>query len=111
VLFKVKAQRRRGAIWVDAGISWLVAAGWREEGSPEDFYAFLAARGKTARARDNAEHFPPMTGTAYIAGLRPGRDDDLRWRAETAVRTERRLRAVVHDLVRQWLVDGHEHAP
>jgi len=46
VLFKVKAQRRRGAIWVDAGISWLVAAGWREEGSPEDFYAFLAARGK-----------------------------------------------------------------
>ena len=68
----VKAQRRRGAIWVDAGISWLVAAGWWEEGSPEDFYAFLAARGKTARARDNAEHFPPLTGTAYIAGLRPG---------------------------------------
>jgi hypothetical protein len=28
VLFKVKAQRWRGAIWVDAGIPWLVAAGW-----------------------------------------------------------------------------------
>jgi hypothetical protein len=40
VLFKVKAQRWRGAIWVDAGIPWLVAAGWREEGSPEDFYAY-----------------------------------------------------------------------
>jgi hypothetical protein len=51
VLFKVKAQRWRGAIWVDAGIPWLVAAGWREEGSPEDFYASLAARGKAARAR------------------------------------------------------------
>jgi hypothetical protein len=46
VLFKVKAQRWRGAIWVDAGIPWLVAAGWREEGSPDDFYASLAARGK-----------------------------------------------------------------
>ncbi len=37
VLFKVKAQRWRGAIWVDAGIPWLVAAGWREEGSPRGF--------------------------------------------------------------------------
>ena len=36
VLFKVKAQRWQGAIWVDAGIPWLVAAGWREEGSPDD---------------------------------------------------------------------------
>ncbi len=46
VLFKVKAQRWRGAIWVDAWIPWLVAAGWREEGSSDDFYASLAARGK-----------------------------------------------------------------
>lgn len=36
VLFKVKAQRWQGAIWVDAGIPWLVAAGWREEGSLDD---------------------------------------------------------------------------
>jgi len=42
VLFKVKAQRWRGAIWVDAGIPWLVAAGWREEGSPDDFYASVS---------------------------------------------------------------------
>lgn len=39
VLFKVKAQRRRGAVWVGGGIAWLVAAGQHEEGSPEDFYA------------------------------------------------------------------------
>lgn len=67
VLFKVKAQRWRGAIWVDAGIPWLVAAGLREEGSPDDFYASLAARGKTARARYNAEHSPPLTSTTYIS--------------------------------------------
>jgi len=45
------------------------------------------------------------------ADLLLGRDDDLRWRAETAARTERRLRAVVHDLVRQSLLDGHETPP
>jgi hypothetical protein len=67
-------------------------------------------RRSAARARYNAEHSPPLTSTTYTVGLLPGRDDDLRWRAETAVRTERRLRAVVHDLVRQSLFDGHEHA-
>jgi hypothetical protein len=110
VLFKVKAQRWRGAVWIDAGIPRLVAAGQREEGSPDDFYASLATRGTAARARYNAEHSPPLTSTTYTVGLLPGRDDELRWRAETAVRTERRLRAVVHDLVRQSLLDGREHA-
>ncbi|MGH3801005.1 MAG: hypothetical protein ACRDTD_12865, partial [Pseudonocardiaceae bacterium] len=38
VLFKVKAQRWRGAVWIDAaGRSWMVAAGQREEGSQDDF--------------------------------------------------------------------------
>ena len=50
----------------------------------------------------------PLTSMTYVADLLPGRD--LRWRAETAVRTERRFKAVVHDLVRQSLLDGHEHA-
>jgi hypothetical protein len=44
VLFKVKVQRWRGAVWFDGEIAWLVAAGQREEGSPDDFYASLAAR-------------------------------------------------------------------
>ena len=35
------------------------------------------ARGKTARARYNAEHSPALTSTNYIADLLPGRDDDL----------------------------------
>jgi hypothetical protein len=34
VLFKVKAQRWRGAVWVDAGIPWLVAAGGGKRDHP-----------------------------------------------------------------------------
>jgi hypothetical protein len=109
VLFKVKIQRWRGAVWVDADLPWLVAAGQREEGSPEDFYAALAARGSAARARYNAEH-APLSSTTYIGYLLPDHKDDLRWRAEAAARTERRLRTIVHDLVRESLLDGHEHA-
>jgi hypothetical protein len=110
VLFKIKVQRWRGAVWVDAGTPWLVAAGQREEGSPEDFYASLTSRAKAARARYNAEHSPPLTSTAYSGDLMPGHEDELRWRAEAAVRAERQLRDIVHSLVRQSLLDGHEHA-
>jgi hypothetical protein len=36
VLFKVKVQRWRGAVWMAGdGIPWLVAAGQREEGRPQ----------------------------------------------------------------------------
>ncbi|HEX3956656.1 MAG TPA: hypothetical protein VHZ03_08490 [Trebonia sp.] len=61
VLFKVKVQRWRGAVWVaDDTIPWLVAAGQREVGSPRR--------------------------------LLPAAEDELRWKAEHAVRMERRLR-------------------
>jgi hypothetical protein len=51
----VKVQRWRGAVWMaDDAIPWLVAAGQREEGSPDDFYASLTARGKAARSQYNA---------------------------------------------------------
>ncbi|WP_308402607.1 hypothetical protein [Streptomyces sp. AC550_RSS872] len=33
VLFKAKVQRWRGAVWLDAGLPWLVAAGRREDGA------------------------------------------------------------------------------
>jgi hypothetical protein len=110
VLFKIKVQRWRGAVWVDAGLPWLVAAGRREEGSPDDFYASLTARGTAAKTRYNSESSPPLTSSTYTAFLLPGEEDDLRWRAEAAARTERRLRMIVHDLVRQSLLDGREHA-
>jgi hypothetical protein len=58
-LFKVKVQRWRGAAWMaDDGIPWLVAAGRREEGSPDDFYASLTVRGKAARSQSSGQ--PPI---------------------------------------------------
>ncbi|HEX6519132.1 MAG TPA: hypothetical protein VF070_03845 [Streptosporangiaceae bacterium] len=111
VLFKVKVQRWRGAVWVDGEDDpWLVAAGRREDGSPDDFYASLAARAKAARSKYNAVNSPPLTTATYTGDLMPGREDDLRWRAESAVRNERRLRATVRPLLRQSLLDGREHA-
>jgi hypothetical protein len=51
VLFKVKVQRWRGAVWIDGeGGPWLVSAGQREDGSPDDFYASLATRAKPPAA-------------------------------------------------------------
>jgi len=72
VLFKVKVQRWRGALWVDSGVAWLVAAGQREEGSPDDFYASLAARGKA------------RTGALQRRALAAGHEDELRYYAPNA---------------------------
>jgi hypothetical protein len=111
ILFKVKVQRWRGAVWIDGeGGPWLVAAGQREDGSPEDFYASLAARAKAAKSKYNAANSPPLATGTYTGDLMPGREDDLRWRAESAVRDERRLRVIVRSLLRQSLLDGQEHA-
>lgn len=98
VLFKVKVQRWRGAVWIEANLPWLVAGGQREDGSTDDFYAALETSATTARARYNAEHTPALTTTTYTEYLLPAREDDLRYRAEEAARTERRLRPLVHDL-------------
>lgn len=110
ILFKVKVGRWRGAVWVDADLPWLIAAGQREDGSPDDFYAALEADANAARARYNDEHSPPLATATYSGHLLPAREDDLRYRAEHAVRLERRLRQVVRDLVRASLLNGHEHA-
>jgi hypothetical protein len=62
VLYKVKTGRWRGAVWVeDYRQPWLVAAGWREEGSPEDFYEALAASARAARGQYNTSRRPPLT--------------------------------------------------
>jgi hypothetical protein len=111
VVFKVKVQRWRGAVWIDdEGGPWLVSAGHREDGSPDDFYASLATRARTARGKYNAANSPPLTTTTYTADLMPGHEDQLRWRAESAVRDERRLRVIVRSLIRESLLDGQEHA-
>jgi hypothetical protein len=99
ILFKVKIQRWRGAVWPEPARSWLVAAGHRESGSAEDFYAALAASGRAARARYNAEHKPPLNTDTYTAHLLPDGDDRMRCRLEAAARFVRHLEAVIPDLV------------
>jgi len=74
VLFKVKAQRWRGAVWIDAaGRPWMVAAGWREEGSQDDFYEALGHAARSARARYNAEHSPPLDTNTDVTQWLPTR--------------------------------------
>jgi hypothetical protein len=54
VLFEVKAQCWRGAIWVDAGIPWLVAAGLRGRGITRRLLRLLGSprqNGKSALQR------------------------------------------------------------
>lgn len=110
VLFKVKAQRWRGAVWIDAaGRSWMVAAGWREEGSQDDFYEALGQAARSARARYNAEHSPPLATNTDVTQWLPNDADQDRFAAEGAVRLIREVDATVRRLVRASLLDGHEH--
>ncbi|SMQ16380.1 hypothetical protein SAMN06272771_2742 [Streptomyces sp. Ag82_O1-12] len=109
VLFKVKVQRWRGAVWLDADLPWLVAAGRREDGSGEDFYAALEADGRAVRARYNAEHSDGLKTATHTAHLLPEREDHVRYRAEAGVRFVRRLRATLLDLAHATLRDGREH--
>ena len=110
LLFKVKIQRWRGAAWVDEPRVWLVAAGQREAGSPDDFYAALAADAVAARKSYNATHGSAQTTDAYSAHLMPNADDSDRYELEAGTRFLRRLTATVHILLRASLRDGREHA-
>ncbi|MEU0478784.1 hypothetical protein ABZ260_06290 [Streptosporangium sp. NPDC006013] len=114
VLFKVKVQRWRGAVWTDdpdAEVpTWMVAAGTREDGSNDDFYTALESSGKAARARYNAEHDNALATGTYSGHLLPTRDDHDRYRLEAATRFALRLNSTIRDLARGSLHDGHEHA-
>jgi hypothetical protein len=110
VVWKVKIQRWRGAVWTDEHIPWLIAAGIREDGSADDFYQSLADQSRAARTRYNAEHATPLRTRAYVGHLLPGEDDRKRYRLEDATRQVRRLIALIQDLTRGSLRDGHEHA-
>ncbi|MFD8867315.1 hypothetical protein ACFV1F_23710 [Streptomyces sp. NPDC059590] len=74
VLFKVKVQRWRGAVWKSEPCPWLVAAGIREDGSADDFYAALATDAKAARSAYNAQHSRPLSTQTYVGGLLPDRE-------------------------------------
>lgn len=110
VLFKVKAQRWRGAVWIDAaGRPWMVVAGWREEGSHDDFYETLAQAARSARARYNTHHTPPLNTDTDVTQWLPIDADQDRFAAEGAVRLIRELNTTVRRLIRASLLDGHEH--
>jgi hypothetical protein len=110
VVWKVKIQRWRGAVWTDEHIPWLIAAGIREDGSADDFYQSLADQARAARTRYNAEHAPPLRTKAYVGHLLPDEDDRKRYRLEDATRRIRQLITLIRDLTRGSLRDGHEHA-
>ncbi|GIH73431.1 hypothetical protein [Sphaerimonospora thailandensis] len=108
VLFKVKIQRWRGAVWPDNRRPWLVAAGRREDGSPDDFYAALAERARQARKTYNSSHTPALATDTYTDELLPGPLDDARLRLEEAERSVLRMESCVRTLVVQALLTGHE---
>ena len=114
VLFKVKTGRWRGAVYCEEPTTevqdWLIAAGTREEGSPDDFYAALHAQARAARHRYNAEHDKPLTGDTYTEHLLPGQDDHDRYLLEAGTRLARRLNTALRQLLSGSLRDGHEHA-
>jgi hypothetical protein len=114
ILFKAKAGRWRGAVSPgepgDDSQDWLVAAGLRQAGSPDDFYTALHAQARAARQRYNADHDRPLTTDTYSAPLLPGQDDRDRYLIEAGVRLARRLNTAIRQLLAGSLRDGHEHA-
>jgi hypothetical protein len=106
----VKVQRWRGAVWPQGDLPWLVAAGQREAGSPEDFYTALEEDAKAARARYNREHAKPLGAKTYVGALLPEADDYERYQMEAGRRFLRQLTAIIADLVRASLRDGREHS-
>lgn len=110
ILFKVKVQRWRGAVWTDRESPWLVAAGRREDGSPEDFYKSLENMAVRARAEYNRTHMPALSSCTLVAELLPTDDDRQRCRLEAVARFRRGLISAVRELTAGSLRDGHEHA-
>lgn len=111
VVFKVKVGRWRGAVWIDDDEKrpWLLAAGTREDGSPDDFYEALTVEGRRSRARYNGTHSTALSTDTHTQDLRPNGDDYDRYRVEAAIRFIRSLEVTLIDLTRASLLDGHEH--
>lgn len=99
VLWKVKIARWRGALWCPRPGRWLIAAGLREAGSPDDFYADLAARGQRWRAEHNQHHRPGVSTDTLIVPLLPTTADEQRLALERQIRVVDELRLVVPELV------------
>lgn len=110
IVFKVKVQRWRGAVWTDKDLPWLIAAGQREDGSLDDFYSALETNAQAARARYNTDHRQPLVSKTYVGHFLPDQDDRDRYQLEAGTRLVRRLASAIRELTRGSLHDGHEHA-
>jgi hypothetical protein len=81
LVYRLRVSNERGATWLDKeGVVWLCAVRRREEGSDDDAFEWFADLHRDGR-------------------LLPSDDDRLRDQAEEAVRTFRRLREAVFELV------------
>jgi hypothetical protein len=85
-----------------------VAAGRREDGSPDDFYAALTERSRQARKSYNGSRGPALTTDTYTADLLPGPLDEARLRLEEAERSVLRMEGCVRSLVSHALLTGRE---
>jgi hypothetical protein len=99
VLFKVKVERWRGAVWRPLPKQWLVAAGRREAGSPDDFYEALTEKARRWRADHNREASPPLKTETYTDRLLPNQEDENRLRLEATLRVVDEIRETVRRLV------------
>lgn len=108
ILCKVKITRWRGAVWRRLPEQWLCAAGWREAGDPDDFYAALAKRGRAWRAEYNASNRPSLTTDAWTKRLLPDELDRKRLALEDADARARAYEEVVPRLVRDAIRSGTE---
>jgi hypothetical protein len=99
VLWKVKIGRWRGAVWCPSPRRWLIAAGTREAGSPDDFYADLAERGRRWRADHNRSTSPGVQTDTLVAPLLPTDADRQRLELERQTKVVDELFDVVPELV------------
>lgn len=105
VLLKCKEnQRWRGAIADREGQHWVVAAGWREAGSPDDFYEHLVAACQAKRTALNRECRELQEGKdTYAKHLLPTDADANRLKAEKALFALEQARRTVPDVVSRAL--------
>ena len=89
----------------------MVAAGWREEGSQDDFYEALGHAARSARARYNTEHTPSLITDTDVTQWLPSDADQDRFAVEGAVRLIRELDTTVRRLIRASLLHGHDTPP
>lgn len=93
-------QRWRGAVHVDGDQPWLVAAGWREDGSPDDFYERLVSKCEAERKRLNRAGLKLRQGkAAYSEHLLPTKADRDRLAMEEVAAAAESSRRSVPGLV------------